>query len=145
MELLVVMACAGIALAASWPNVRGMTRMQRLTGSANQLVTHLRLAREKAVAEGNDYIVTFRINSNDYQVWDDEGSDAIMGLGDARRTHDMADGTSLMTAVFAGSNRVTFQPDGSANASGFVQVGNGEYLRQVNVLAATGKVTVTVP
>ena len=145
MELLVVMTCAGIALAASWPNVRGLTRMHRLTGSTNQIVTHLRLAREKAVAEGNDYIVTFRVNSNDYQVWDDESSDAIMGVGDSRRTFDVATGTSLMTAVFAGANRLTFQPDGSANASGFVQIGNGEYLRQVNVLASTGKVTVTSP
>jgi len=144
-ELLIVLGIIGISIAASWPSMQGLMQQHRLTGTTNELVTHLRLAREKSVAEGNNYIVTFRIPLNDYQVWDDEGSDAIMGPDDLRRIHEMPDRTNVRNANFFGANRIIFRPDGTANASGSVQVTNGEFARQINVLASTGKVTVTTP
>ena len=88
MELMIVLGIIGLTLAASWGNIQSVLRQQRLTGATNQLTTHLRLAREKAVAEGNNFIVTFRVGLNDYQIWDDEGNDALLGPDDSRRRGD---------------------------------------------------------
>jgi Tfp pilus assembly protein FimT len=124
-------------------NIQSIIRQQRLTGATNQLVTHLRLAREKAVAEGNNYVVTFRQIQNNYQVWDDEGNDLIMGGTDIRRTFPMPTGTRVQNPQFFGANRVIFRPDGTCNASGSVEIRNDETTKTVSLLASTGKVTVT--
>jgi prepilin-type N-terminal cleavage/methylation domain-containing protein len=145
MELMIVLGIFGLVIAASWGNIQSMIRQQRLVGATNQLVTHLRLAREKAVSEGNNYVVTFRPAVNDYQIWDDEGSDSVLGPDDTRRTFPMPDQTLVQNPAFFGTNRVIFRPDGTCNASGSVQVWNREIARQVNVLASTGKITVTSP
>jgi type II secretion system protein H len=145
MELMIVLGIFGLVLAASWGNFQSLIRNQRLTGATNQVVTHLRLAREKAVAEGNNFVVTFRIASNDYQVWDDEASDAVFGSQDSRRVFSMPTGTVLQNPSFFGSNRITFRPDGTCDATGSVEITNRERLKLVNVLASTGKVTVTTP
>jgi hypothetical protein len=63
------------------------------------------------VAEGDDCIVTFRVASNDTQIWDDEGSDAIAGPGEARTLFAMPDGIRLDSANFAASNRIIFRAD----------------------------------
>ena len=145
MEIMIVLGIVGLTIAASWGSIQGMIQQNRLTGATNQMVTHLRLAREKAVAEGNNYIVTFRLGANDYQVWDDEGNDVLLGPNDSRQNFPMPTGTLVQNAAFFGANRVIFRADGTTNASGSVQVNNGEFQRQINVLASTGKVTVTTP
>ena len=145
MELMIVLTIFGLLLAASWGNFQSVIRNQRLTGATNQVATHLRLAREKAVSEGNNYIVTFRLAANDYQVWDDESSDAVLGPADSRRVFPMPDGTTLQNASFFGSNRIIFRSDGTCDASGSVEVTNQELVKLVNVLASTGKVAVTNP
>jgi type IV fimbrial biogenesis protein FimT len=144
-ELLVTIGIIGILLAASWGNFQSLIRQHRLTGAANQLTTHLRLARERAVSEGNNYIVTFRVPVNDYQDWDDEGNDAIATPTETRALFAMPTGVTLQNANFFASNRITFFADGTTNASGTVQIANGENTRTINVLASTGKVTVTTP
>ncbi|MEZ5066550.1 MAG: GspH/FimT family pseudopilin [bacterium] len=145
LELMIVLTVFGLMIAASWGSIQGIIDQQRLNGATNQLATHMRLAREKAVAEGNNYIVTFRIAQNQYQVWDDEGSDSMMGPDDSRTNFDMPDRTVLQNAAFFGANRVIFRPDGTCNASGSVQITNQENTREVDVLASTGKITVTTP
>jgi prepilin-type N-terminal cleavage/methylation domain-containing protein len=142
-ELLIVLGIFGLLLAVSLGNIQSMLRSQRLTGATNQLVTHLRLAREKSVSEGNNYIVTFRAALNDYQVWDDEGNDVLLGPEDSRRDYPMPNQTQLQNPSFFGSNRLIFRPDGTCNATGAVEVSNGELVKRINVLASTGKVTVT--
>jgi prepilin-type N-terminal cleavage/methylation domain-containing protein len=144
-ELLVTIGIISLLLAASWGRLQSVLRQHRLTGATNQITTHLRLARERSVAEGNDYIVTFRLASNDYQIWDDEGNDGVAGPADVRTVYAVPDGIQLRSASFFAANRVILQADGTANATGSVQIGNGENSRTINVLASTGKVTVTSP
>ena len=144
-ELMIVLVVVGLALAASWGNFQSLLRQRRLMDATSRLVTHLRLAREQAVAEGNEFIVTFRVANNDYEVWDDEGNDAIFGPEDQRTTFPMPNGTRVESASFFGSNRVVFRPDGSTDASGAVEVSNGENIHEIKVLASTGKVTVKSP
>lgn len=143
MELMIVVSIVGLMLAVSAGNIQSMLRAQRLNGATSQLVTHMRLAREKAVAEGNNFIVTFRAPLNNYQVWDDEGNDAVFGANDARRVFPMPTSTRIQNPQFFGSNRIIFRPDGTCNASGTVEVNNGEMIKKVTFLASTGKVTVT--
>jgi prepilin-type N-terminal cleavage/methylation domain-containing protein len=142
-ELAIVIGILGIVLALSMGNIQSMIRNQRLTGATNQMITHLRLAREKSVAEGNNYVVTFRAALNNYQVWDDEGNDLIVGGQDIRRVFPMPQGTRIQNPQFFGANRVIFRPDGTCNASGSVEVRNDELIKTVSLLASTGKVTVT--
>ena len=145
LELMIVLTCFGLVVAASWGTIGSMIHQHRLTSAANQVATHLRLAREKAVAEGNNYIVTFRVPNNDYRVWDDEGSDSVFGAGEARTLFDMPTQVTLTNAAFFGANRVIFRPDGTANASGSLRLSNSEYARQIDILASTGKITISTP
>jgi len=145
MELMVVISIMGLALAASWGSVRDMMEQHRVQSAANQLATHLRLARERAVAEGNHYVVTFRTANNDYEVWDDLGSDAIAAPSEVRRLHALPTGTTLDNPQFFGSNQLTFRSDGTTDASGSVGIQSGASARRIDVLAATGRVTVTIP
>jgi hypothetical protein len=93
MESMIVLTVFGLLLAASWGNFLSVLRNQRLSGATSQVATPLRLAREKAASEGNSYIVTFRLAVNDYQIWDDESSDIVLGPQDGRRNVPMPDGT----------------------------------------------------
>jgi Tfp pilus assembly protein FimT len=145
MELMVVISILGLALAASWGSVRDMMEQHRVQSAASQLATHLRLARERAVAEGNHYVVTFRQANNDYEVWDDLGSDAIAGPNEVQRLHAMPSGTVLLNPQFFGSNQLTFRADGTTDASGSVSVQSGASQRRIDVLASTGRVTVSIP
>lgn len=142
-ELAIVLCVLGLVLALSMGNIQSVIRGQRLTGATNRMITHLRLAREKSVAEGNNYVVTFRPLQNNYQVWDDEGNDLIVGANDVRRTFPMPQGTRIQNPQFFGSNRVVFRSDGTCNASGSVEIRNETIIKTVSLLASTGKVTVT--
>jgi prepilin-type N-terminal cleavage/methylation domain-containing protein len=144
-EMLVVISIVGLALGASWGSVRDLMEQNRVNGAANQLATHLRLARERSVAEGNNIIVTFRTAQNNYQIWDDEGSDALLGPDDSRRTHQMPVRVALRNPSFFGANRVIFRADGTTDATGSVEVLSGASARRIDVLASTGKVTVSIP
>jgi prepilin-type N-terminal cleavage/methylation domain-containing protein len=144
-EMVVVLTIVGLVLGASWGNLRDLMEQQRVAGAANQIATHLRLARERAVAEGNNFIVTFRTAQNNYQVWDDEGSDSMLGPDDLRRTHEMPVRVTLSNPSFFGANRVIFRPDGTTDASGSVELISGTSNRRIDVLASTGKVTVSIP
>lgn len=144
-EMLVVLSIVGLAAAMSWGSVRDLMEQHRVSGAAGGVATAMRLARERAVAEGNNYILTFRTASNDFQVWDDEGNDALLGTADSRRTHPMPPSCTLVSPGFFGANRVIFRPDGSADASGSVTIRSGASRRRVDLLASTGKVTVSIP
>jgi type IV fimbrial biogenesis protein FimT len=144
-ELLVTIGILSLMLAASWGRIGSLIHQHRLTGAATTLATHLRLARERAVTEGNNYVVTFLPSGDGYEIWDDEGNDDLDGPADSRTTHSFAPGTALSAARFFASNRVIFHADGSANASGWARITNGENSRSITVLASTGKVTITAP
>ena len=141
-ELMIVMAMMGLVLAASWGNFRSVLAHRRLSSAASSLATQMRLARERAVAEGNDYIVTFMTGTNSYEIWDDEGSDGSTGADDRKFVHDMPSRTTVQNPVFFGSNRVIFHADGTCNASGAVEITNGELIRTIAILASTGKVSI---
>lgn len=144
-EMVVVITILGLAAAMSWGSVRDLMEQHRVNGAANQIATAMRLAREKAVAEGNNYILTFRTVQNDFQVWDDQGNDALMGPDDSRQNHAMPDACILANPSFFGANRVIFRPDGSTDASGSVVIRSGQSQRRIDLLASTGKVTVSIP
>jgi Tfp pilus assembly protein FimT len=142
---MVVITIMGLVLAASWGGFRDLLEQHRVTAAANQIATHLRLSRERAVAEGDHYVVTFRVPNNDYEVWDDRDSDAIAGPNEVRRLQPMPSGTAIANPSFFGSNRLTFRADGTTDASGSIDVQSGNSVRRIDVLASTGKVTVSIP
>ncbi|MDP6462218.1 MAG: GspH/FimT family pseudopilin [Gemmatimonadota bacterium] len=141
-ELMVTMGVLGIVGALSWGGMSGLMESRKLSGSANRLVAHLRLAREKAVSEGNNFIVTFRPNLDDYQVWDDEGNDSVFGPKDSRQEFSLDSGVLLQNAVFFSGNRVVFRPDGTSSASGSVWLEGKDAVKRIDVLASTGRIVV---
>jgi len=142
---MVVIIIVGLVTAASWGSVRDLMEQHRVSSAANEIATHLRLARERAVAEGDHFVVTFRATNNDYEVWDDRDSDAIAGPDEVRQVKPMPPGTVVRNPQFFGSNQVTFRADGTTDASGSVEVASGNSVRRIDVLASTGKVSVTIP
>lgn len=71
-EFLAGLTIFGVLAALSVPSISTYLRSRGAVSSAAQLVAHLRMARSKAMLEGNDYLVQF-INATTYVVVDDDG------------------------------------------------------------------------
>lgn len=76
-ELLVVVAVMAILLAIVIPNLTRFLPAQRLTSGMNQMMGELRLTRQKAIAEGNDFVVYCPLPSDTsrYKVHNNDDND----------------------------------------------------------------------
>ena len=68
LELMVVVAIAGIMMALSVPTFKDMIRNTRLTTYANELVTSLNIARSEAIKRGQ-YVVVRKTGANWENGW----------------------------------------------------------------------------
>lgn len=71
-ELMVGVTILGIAAVASVPNISSYLRSRNAATGSEQLGAHFRMARSRAILEGNDYVVQFT-TANSYQIVDDDG------------------------------------------------------------------------
>jgi prepilin-type N-terminal cleavage/methylation domain-containing protein len=71
-ELMAAISIIGILAVASIPNVSAYLRSSSSQGAADQLSGDLRLARSRAILEGNDYLVQFT-SATTYTIVDDDG------------------------------------------------------------------------
>lgn len=71
-ELMVGVTIIGIAAVASVPNIASYLRSRNTATGSEQLSSHFRVARSRAILESNDYLVQFT-NANTYQIVDDDG------------------------------------------------------------------------
>jgi type II secretory pathway pseudopilin PulG len=94
----------GILAAVSIPNVASYLRSQNATSGTEQLGSHIRMARSRAILEGNDYVVMFD-GINGYSIVDDDGgADGIPGAAgfDAtNRNNGAADDNERVLGPFA--------------------------------------------
>lgn len=77
-ELLVVVAVMAILLAIIIPNITRFLPAHRLASGVNQMVGELRLSRQKAIAEGNDFVVHCPAASGDtsrYKVHNNDNNE----------------------------------------------------------------------
>lgn len=98
-ELMVGVVIVGILAAASVPSVSGFMRSQNATSGTEQLGAHMRMARSRAILEGNDYLLQFTGN-NQYQIVDDDGGGngipGAAGFVAANRNNETADTGELV-------------------------------------------------
>ena len=102
-ELMATITVIGILAVASVPNVSAYLRSTYAEGAADQLSGDLRLARSRAILEGNDYLVQFTSTSTYTLVDDDGGGNGIPGSAGytaANRHNGQADDEETVLGPF---------------------------------------------
>jgi type II secretory pathway pseudopilin PulG len=96
-------AIVGILAAVSVPAISGFLRSQNEASGSSQLASHLRVARSRAILEGNDYLVQF-VGNNQYRLVDDDGGGngipGAAGYAVANRMNGRADDGELILGPF---------------------------------------------
>jgi hypothetical protein len=127
---------------ASIPAIVRYVQDYRLDGFASNFVSDLNLTKHKAIAEGNDYVVTLDPNENTYAILDDDNSNGKPDHGEYL-LHPVQLPTGLRLSngpqLPFPDNSITLRPDGTASATGVITIIN-EHGRQrvLLVLASTG-------
>jgi len=140
-ELMIVIGVMGVLASITIPGFYAYLPKYRASGAARQLFTDLQWAKMKAVAENNDYVVTFDTTASGYTIYDDDDNDfstAGAETGELVRTASVGgqfpgigfgwvsatnwNGDPITGSVsFTGTPpRVTFRPTGLANKNGSV-------------------------
>lgn len=150
-ELMVVVAIIGITLGIAAPSFQSLIASNRLTTSANNLVSALQLAKSEAIKSNrlvlvsnngtwaSGWIVFSDVNQDNAQATD--GTEPTLGSIDALNTGFTVNPSN------AYANRVTYRPDGRSSTFGSFYLcspANTADFRIVTI-AATGRVRVDTP
>jgi len=113
MELMIVLAVVGIALAVAIPSFATMRRNARMTGAANDLIAAINLARSEAIKRQVPVAMCGSANPRDadptcsdtltgWVVWEDTNNDRLVGADEpVLSSHDALDATLTVSDNFA--------------------------------------------
>jgi type IV fimbrial biogenesis protein FimT len=131
LELMVVVAIAGVLLAIAIPSFKDMIRNTRLTTYANELVTSLNLARSESVKRGANVTVAKAAPTGASNYWgtsgwnvfiDNNGNNVYDSTGTTPdtliRTYPALPSSFIMMGNNNFMNYITFRPDGTTNNMG---------------------------
>ena len=145
-ELMAGLVVFGILIAASLPAFRKYMSSQLVEGTVNRFAVNLRLARQKAATEGNNYVFSFDPVANSYQILDDDNNN---GTGDAG---ELVHGPFTIPAELTVTNgpavpfpgdTLVFHPNGTASNTGEVTISNAQgFSRLLSVVRSTGAVAI---
>jgi type II secretory pathway pseudopilin PulG len=110
LELIVVLSVVGLTFLFSLPGVASYRDSVELNQAVTQVASHLALARQKAVTEHNDYMLTF-LSDTQYTVLDDDNSNGLKDAGEKELGPYELPGMARVTYLAPGST-VTFSPSG---------------------------------
>jgi len=110
LELVVVLSVLGLTFLFSLPGVAGYRNSVKLNQAATQVAGHLALARQKAVAEQNDYVLIFASDS-EYFILDDDNCNGTSDAGEKRIGPFRLPGTARVSYLSPGGS-VPFSPSG---------------------------------
>lgn len=143
-ELMVVLVIFSIVTAIGLPGLNKFLRSVELSGTVDREATSLRVIRQRAVTENNNYVAVLGANDN-ILWWDDDDNDGVKD--GTEKTGENAPIPSWMTVTndpgntFA-SDTLTFYPNGSASESGTLIFSNADgYQKSLSVIRPTGMVT----
>ncbi len=141
-----VMLTLGIALAMTMPSFAKFMHSNSVKSSASQLAGHLRLARQKAVTESIQHIVSWNATTDTYRIVRDLDGDGVVDTNEPfEGPFRLAEHVELANASPGGfsASSVLFLPNGSASESGAVVLSepNGSASR-IELLAPTGQTKV---
>ncbi|MCK4545844.1 MAG: GspH/FimT family pseudopilin [Candidatus Eisenbacteria sp.] len=141
-ELMVVIAMIGVLLGCSFVSLRHGMPGHGLRAASTDLASELRLSRQKAITENNNYTVTFDTGTQSYSIWDDDGSDGYHSAEEEVRVIALAEGVVFGTVNIGASNVLTFRANGSASSGGYVELrNNSSVARRVSITRSTGTIT----
>lgn len=146
-ELSIVLVIFGIVSAVALPGINKFMRATELNNSVNRAATRLRVARQRAITEGNTYKCWYAWWNGDWGWWDDDNSDGMFTMsekwdgGEVQPTWITR--TNSGTNPFATFVYIDFFPNGSASQSGTLIYTNSDgYSRSLSIIRPTGIVTV---
>jgi prepilin-type N-terminal cleavage/methylation domain-containing protein len=103
-EVMAGTTVVGVLALAAVPNISSFLRSQNSSNGIEQLGAHMRLARSRAVLEGNDYLVRFT-SATTYVIVDDDGGGngvpGAAGYDPANRNNGRADDGELVLGPYA--------------------------------------------
>ena len=143
-EVMGALVIFGILIAMGVPAFRSYFSTHAVDGSASTLSTNLRLARQKAATEQNNYKVSFDATSQSYTILDDDNGNNVadageMVMGPVNIPAELTVTNGPLTP-FPGDSLV-FYPNGTASATGTIVISNSKgFWRAVAVLRSTGAV-----
>ena len=146
MELMVVLVLFGIVSAIALPGFNKFMRAMDLNNQMQILATNLRVVRQRAITENNNWVIYYDSTNKGWGWWDDDDNDGVQDGPEHYQAVVPLPGwitvTNSSTNPFA-SDTLTFQPNGSASQSGSVIFSNPDgYTRSLSVVRPTGMVTV---
>jgi prepilin-type N-terminal cleavage/methylation domain-containing protein len=117
-EMIVGVGIIGVLAAASVPNITSYLRSQASATGSEELGANLRLARSRAVMEGNDYVVQF-LDTKRYVILDDDGGGngipGSAGFVAGHRGNGVADGGEKTYGPFQLPGDMAFATASTAN------------------------------
>jgi len=114
LELVVVLSVLGLTFLFSLPSVASYRDSVDLNQAVTQVASHLALARQKAVAEHNDYLLTFT-SDEEYYVLDDDNCNGAAEPGEKILGPYRLPGVARVTCMVP-SGSVAFSPSGILSA-----------------------------
>jgi prepilin-type N-terminal cleavage/methylation domain-containing protein len=145
MELMVVLVIFGIMTAVALPGLNKFLRSVELSGTVDREAATLRVIRQRAITENNNYVAILGAPNN-ILWWDDDNNDGVKN--NTEKTGQNEPVPSWVTVAndpgntFA-SDTLKFFPNGSASESGTLIFSNADgFQRSLSVIRPTGMVTV---
>ncbi len=143
-ELLVGIVITGVMMAASIPALSRYLHDHELEGWAENLASDLRLCRQRAVAQGNNIVLSWDIANRSYTILDDLNNNGTADSGEG--TIGPRQLPSSLTVAngpdnpFSGTS-VSFLPSGAASQGGQLTLTNDAGMhRVIQLLRPTGLV-----
>jgi prepilin-type N-terminal cleavage/methylation domain-containing protein len=102
-EVMTGVAVIGILTVASVPNISSYLRSRSAVSASDQIGAHLRMARSRAILEGNDYLVQIN-EATSYSIVDDDGGGngvpGAVGYDAANRGNGRADAGEIVLGPY---------------------------------------------
>jgi prepilin-type N-terminal cleavage/methylation domain-containing protein len=145
-ELAVVMILFGIVAAIGLPGLNKFLRSLDLNGEVQRTASMMRVSRQRAITENNNYCVYWD-DARESMVWfDDNNNDGVKQGTEKEGVLGKYPAWITVTEVVSNpfsSDTVIFYTNGSTNTSGSLLYTNPDgYSRSLSVIRPTGMVTV---
>jgi Tfp pilus assembly protein FimT len=143
---MVVLVVTAVMMGASAPALNRYLKTHQLIGATENFAADLRLCRQRALAEGNNFVFSWNADDRTYTILDDENNNGTADAGEGTiGPRELPDGITLTngpSSPFSGP-QVTFTPGGAASEAGQVTLADEHGLsRQILLIRATGLVKV---
>ncbi len=145
-ELMVALVIFGIMTAVALPGLNRFLRSLDLNGQVQQTATMIRVVRQRAITENNNYVLYWDATVQGFGWYDDDNNNGVEDVTEKRKDPTPYAAwitvTNSTTNPFA-SQITTFFPNGSASQSGTRLFTNSDgYVRSLSIVRPTGMVTV---